>query len=170
MAHRSATVAPLEPSRWATGPVSGTVSQSIRWPAWRPSGARSTATSRLATARLPASGTTLAPAADKLIAFCPAKEPPSPMSPHSQAGNDGGCSARSAATGTRARPKDAHPAPRCTDNSIDPYIEALIASAPPLTYEQRDILALLLRKHPGKGTARPAPNQQPATSSVPPAA
>ena len=47
------------------------------------------------------------------------------------------------------------------DTSLDAYVARLVDEAPPLTSEQRDILALLLRRAsgrpPGAGDARPDP-------------
>lgn len=38
------------------------------------------------------------------------------------------------------------PSAGCTDTSLDAYIRELVDAAPPLTAEQRDTLALLLRR------------------------
>jgi hypothetical protein len=38
------------------------------------------------------------------------------------------------------------PSAWCTDTSLDAYIRELVDAAPPLTAEQRDTLALLLRR------------------------
>lgn len=102
--------------------------------------------------------------------MCPVKEPLSLMTLRTAVGNDSVRTSFPTATRTRTRPKDPHSTPRCADNSIDACIEALIASAPPLTCEQRDKLALLLRKPVARDTAPPVPNPQAAKPSIPPAA
>jgi hypothetical protein len=90
----------------------------------------------------------------------PGSEPPAPMTLRLPAGRPSG---RPAVTTAEPGPADQHPGPRHAGRSLDSYISDLIDSAPALTHQQRDTLALLLRTRPAASAARTARGAQAAT-------